>query len=265
MPRARRRLAYFRVALSVLATLTLVACQVDAVVTLDVGQNGAGTLSLSVLADKEVVAQTPKLTTDLRFADAVAAGWVVSGPNATADGGMQASLSHTFDNDVQATVLLSQLSGVFGPFKQMTFTRTGKDTDSTYKLDGALQVDGGLDAFADPALLKIIGGSPFVQSLENAEMDLGKAMTIDFVAIIPGTIQQTTGSAIGNTFKWRVPLDGSKQSVTTTTQNTAVKATVSRVVAGLFKLLLALWLIAMVVVIVKVAYNRRGSLRTPNE
>jgi len=265
VPRARRRLAYFQVALSSLVALSLTACQVDAVVTLDVGQNGAGTLSLSVLADKEVVAQTPKLTTDLRFTDAVAAGWIVSGPNATADGGMQVSLSHTFDNDAQATILLSQLSGVFGPFKQMTFTRTGKDTDSTYKLDGALQVDGGLDAFADPALLKVIDGSPFIQTLEKADMDLGKAMTIDFVAVIPGAIQQTTGSAIGNVIKWRVPLDGSAQAVTTIVQNTAVKATVSRVVAGLFKLLLALWLVAMVVVIVGVAYKRRGFLRTPNE
>ena len=251
--------------LGVLAIVTLAACRVDAVVTLDVGQNGAGTITINMIADKEVIDQTPNLTSDLRFADAQSAGWIVTGPDATADGGAQVSISHGFSNDAQATTLLSQLSGVFGPFKQMTLVRSGKDTDSTFNLDGILQVDGGLAAFADPTLLKTLGAEPFAINLKQAELDLGKAMTLDFVATLPGEIEQTTGTATQNTVRWRVPLDGSTQSITTTSRNTAVKATVARLVSGLFRFLLAVWLIGMAVVIAIVAIKRKGALRTPTE
>jgi hypothetical protein len=116
----------------------LCSCQVNAVVTLDVAQSGAGLVTVNLIADSEVVAAAPNLADDLRFDDATAAGWVIARPNKTADGGLQVSLKHTFDNAEQAGVLLNQLSGEFGPFKQMSLSRTGKDTDSTFKLDGIL-------------------------------------------------------------------------------------------------------------------------------
>jgi hypothetical protein len=62
-----------------------------------------------------------------------------------------------------------------------------------------------------------------------------------------------------------VPLDGSEQSVLTTSRNTAVRATVARLVAGLFKFLLFAWLALMAVVVARVFYRRRGASRTPSE
>ena len=251
---------------AVIATvLGLCSCQVNAVVTLDVGQNGAGVVTVNMIADSEILAQAPNLVDDLRFDDATTAGWVVARPNKTADGGLQVSLTHTFDNAEQAGALLTQLSGEFGPFKQMSLTRSGKDTDSTFKLNGTLQADGGLSAFADARLLNTIGGAPFAENLRQAELDLGKVMTIDFVAILPGVIERTTGIDTENTVTWRVPLDGSEQSVLTTSRNTAVKATVARLVANLFKFLLFAWLLLMVVIILRVAYKRREASRRPSE
>ena len=251
---------------AVIATvLGLCSCQVNAVVTLDVGQNGAGVVTVNMIADSEILAEAPNLVDDLRFDDATTAGWIVARPNKTADGGLQVSLTHTFDNAEQAGALLTQLSGEFGPFKQMSLTRSGKDTDSTFKLDGILQADGGLSTFADARLLNTIGGAPFAENLRQAELDLGKAMTIDFVAILPGVIERTTGIDTESTVTWRVPLDGSEQSVLTTSRNTAVKATVARLAANLFKFLLFAWLLLMVVIILRVAYKRRGVSRTPSE
>ncbi len=249
----------------VAAMTILCSCQVNAVVTLDVAQSGAGTVTLNLIADSEVVAAAPNLVDDLRFDDATAAGWVVTRPNKTADGGLQVSLKHTFDNAEQAGVILNQLSGEFGPFKQMSLSRSGKDTDSTFTLDGILQVDGGLNAFADTRLLRTIGGAPFADNVQQAGLDLGKAMTIDFVATMPGVVERTTGFDTANTVTWRVPLDGSEQSVLTTSRNTAVRATVARLVAGLFKFLLFAWLALMAVVVARVLYRRRGASRTPNE
>ena len=249
----------------VAAAIVLCSCQVNAVVTLDVAQSGAGLLTVNLIADSEVLAAAPNLADDLRFDDAIAAGWMMARPNKTADGGLQVSVSHTFDNAEQAGILLNQLSGEFGPFKRMSLTRGGKDTDSKFDLDGILQVDGGLNAFADSQMLKIIDGAPFEENLQQAGLDLGKAMTIDFVATLPGVIERTTGIDTENTVTWRVPLDGSEQSVLTTSRNTAVRATVARLIAGLFKFLFFAWLALMVAVIAKVLYQRRGVSRTPSE
>ena len=247
------------------ATMVLCSCQINAVVTLDVAQSGAGLLTVNLIADSEVLAAAPNLADDLRFDDATAAGWIMTRPNKTADGGLQVSITHTFDNAEQVGVLLNQLSGEFGPFKRMSLTRNGKDTDSTFDLDGVLQVDGGLNAFADAQMLKIIGGAPFEENLQQSGLDLGKVMTIDFVATLPGVIERTTGIDTENTVTWRVPLDGSEQSVLTTSRNTAVRATMARLVAGLFKFLLLAWLVLMAAVIAKVLYQRRGASRTPSE
>ena len=247
------------------AMMVLCSCQINAVVTLDVAQSGAGLLTVNLIADSEVLAAAPNLADDLRFDDATAAGWIMTRPNKTADGGLQVSITHTFDNAEQVGVLLNQLSGEFGPFKRMSLTRNGKDTDSTFNLDGVLQVDGGLNAFADAQMLKIIGGAPFEENLQQSGLDLGKVMTIDFVATLPGVIERTTGIDTENTVTWRVPLDGSEQSVLTTSRNTAVRATMARLVAGLFKFLLLAWLVLMAAVIAKVLYQRRGASRTPSE
>lgn len=247
------------------ATMVLCSCQINAVVTLDVAQSGAGLLTINLIADSEVLAAAPNLADDLRFDDATAAGWIMTRPNKTADGGLQVSITHTFDNAEQVGVLLNQLSGEFGPFKRMSLTRNGKDTDSTFDLDGVLQVDGGLNAFADAQMLNIIGGAPFEENLQQSGLDLGKVMTIDFVATLPGVIERTTGIDTENTVTWRVPLDGSEQSVLTTSRNTAVRATMARLVAGLFKFLLLAWLVLMAAVIAKVLYQRRGVSRTPSE
>ena len=265
MHRVHRQLLKVKNFSLIAVTTFLCSCQVNAVVTLDVAQSGAGLVTVNLIADSEVVAAAPNLADDLRFDDATAAGWVIARPNKTADGGLQVSLKHTFDNAEQAGVLLNQLSGEFGPFKQMSLSRTGKDTDSTFKLDGILQVDGGLNAFADSQMLKIIGGAPFADNVQQAGLDLGKAMTIDFVATLPGVIERTTGIDTANTVTWRVPLDGSEQSVLTTSRNTAVRATVARLVAGLFRYLLFAWLALMAVVVARVVYRRRGASRTPNE
>ena len=248
-----------------IAAVALCACQVNAVVTLDVAQSGAGAVTIDAIADSEVLTKVPDLADDLRFDDAIASGWVVSRPNKTADGGLQVSMTQSFDNPEQATALLAQLSGEFGPFKQISLSRSGKDTDSTFQLDGRLQADGGLKAFADPKLLQVIGGAPFAQNLEQADLDLGKAMTIDFVATLPGVVERTTGIDNANTITWRVPLDGSEQSVLTTSRNTAVRATVARLISGLFRFLLIAWLLLMVGVTVRFLYKRRGTTSTPSE
>jgi hypothetical protein len=248
----------------VFLVIALSACRVDTVVTLDVQENGTGTLSAVTTADAEVVAQAPGLVDDLNFDDVKAAGWIVSDPLTTADGGLQLSTTHNFSTPAEATLLMSQLSGEFGPFKEMHLVRTGKDTDSTWTLTGTMEVNGGLNAFADPALLKTIGASPYAATLTNSELDIGEAVGIEFRAFLPGSIESTTGVHTLGYSQWAVSFDGSSQVLTTITRNTAVKSTIARLVAPIFFAGLVIWVIGVLGFSGFVALTRfRRGRRTP--
>lgn len=249
-----------------ICAVLLSACRVDSVVTLNVKENGTGTLSVVTTADADVIAQAPGLAEDLSFADAKNAGWEVSAPSITNDGGMQVTVSHSFNNPQEASLLLAQLSGANGPFKEMSLTRSGKDTDSTWMLNGRLEVNGGLDAFADPELLKTIGGSPFAATLANSELDIGQAVGIEFRAFLPGKIESTTGVDTFGYQQWTVSFDGSAQSIATVAQNTAVKSTVARITTPILLGLLIIWVLGVSGFTAFVVFTRyKRSRRTPTK
>ena len=251
-------------ALAVMLTVLLAACRVDTTVTLTVEPNGSGEVAVVATADAGMVQAVPDLRDSLAFEDLKDAGWSVSDVVDTEDGGMQVRVSRDFNNPEQASTLLNSLSGQFGPFKNMALQRSGKETDSRWDLTGILEVNGGLNAFADPALLKMIGGAPFEDRLQQSGVDIGQAVGVTFVANLPGELVSTTGIENDRGVQWLVSFDGSTQDVATVTQNTAVAATVARVFSPILMWLLIAWLAAMALLSGAVVYYRsRRSRRTP--
>ena len=251
-------------ALAVMLSVLLAACRVDTTVTLQVQPNGSGEVAVVATADAALVQAVPELRDSLAFNDLKDAGWSVSEVAETDDGGLQVRVSRDFNNPDQASVLLNSLSNQFGPFKNMALARTGKETDSRWDLTGTLEVNGGLNAFADPALLKLIGGAPFEDRLKQSGAEIGQAVGITFLADLPGELVSTTGIETDRGVQWSVSFDGSTQDVATVTQNTAVAATVARVFSPILMWLLIAWLVAMALLSGAVAYYRaRRSRRTP--
>ena len=83
-----------RRALIVIAVMLLSACRVDTTIDISMHSDGSGEITLTAIADADVVAKAPGLAEDLRFDDAEAAGWTVTGPTATSGGGLQVELTH---------------------------------------------------------------------------------------------------------------------------------------------------------------------------
>ncbi|NBR00393.1 MAG: hypothetical protein EBT97_08070 [Actinobacteria bacterium] len=164
-----------RAVASIAACLLLASCRVDTGISLEVKPNGSGTVTVTVTADAAVVAAAPTLRTDVRADDLVAAGWKMTGPEETEDKGLTVSFSRGFDTPEEATVLLSQVNGGRGPLKNMVLARTGKNSNSTFTLTGTLEVNGGLEAFADDAAIKLLGGAPYEDQVSNSGLDLGTA------------------------------------------------------------------------------------------
>ncbi|MGZ4674378.1 MAG: hypothetical protein ACXV8K_17085, partial [Ilumatobacteraceae bacterium] len=82
--------------LIMIAAMLLTACHVDTTVDIAMGSDGAGKITVTAIADAAVLAQAPGLADDLRFDDAKTAGWTLTGPAATSDGGLRVELSHPF-------------------------------------------------------------------------------------------------------------------------------------------------------------------------
>ena len=260
IPRRRHR-AVARAIAAAAACLMLASCRVDTVTSLSVKANGSGTVSVTVTADADVYKAAPSLKTDVRNDDLTAAGWKMSGPKETKDGGLTVTFSHGFNTPAEATALLGQVNGTRGPLKGLALQRTGKSSNSTFTLTGKLEVNGGLEAFADDAALKLLGGAPYANQVKNSGLDLGKAVGIDVTAQLPGKVVSTTGSATGSVIPWRAPTDGTPTDVATTTNNVDIASNVARFFKWIVAFLLVVWVLGTLTLLGLIA-TRRGR-RTP--
>lgn len=242
------------------AAVALTSCRVDTDVAISVNGNGTGSVTVTVTADADVYKAAPTLKTDVRNDDLTAAGWRMTGPTETKAGGLTVSFTHSFDNPQQATALLAQVNGARGPLKNLALARTGKDSDSLFNLTGSLEVNGGLQAFADDAAIKLLGGAPYEDQVAAAGLDLGKAVGITFSAAMPGKVVKTTGTVQGDTITWRVPTDGTPTDVATSTNNVDIASNVARIAKWLVAAVLVAWVVGALVLAAMVA-TRRNSPR----
>jgi hypothetical protein len=130
-------------------------------------------------------------------------------------------------------------------------------------LAGRLEVNGGLQAFADDATLNLLGGAPYAADVQAAGLDLGDAVGITFNAVLPGTVNNTTGQATEGVITWRVPMDGTPTSLATSVTNVDIASSISRFAKVLVLGLLYLWLIASAILILMVLRARNRRRPTP--
>ena len=203
-----------RRALIVIAVMLLSGCKVDTTIDISMHSDGSGDITLTAIADSEVVAKAPGLAEDLRFDDAESAGWTVTGPTEVDGGGLQVVLTHDFANPEEATALLQSINGSGGPLHNVVLGRTISESGTTITMVGSLRVDG-LTAFADPDVLAAIGATPYAEEIAAAGQSPTQAVGITFRASMPGKINTATGTVEGRSVSWIVPLDGSQLDLAT--------------------------------------------------
>ena len=203
-----------RRALVVICVMLLAACRVDATVDIAMGADGSGHITVTTIADADVVSKAPGLADDLRFDDVKAAGWTVTGPTETSDGGLKAELTHAFANPEEATALLQSINGSGGPLHGVTLSRAISSSGTSITLAGSLRIDG-LGAFADPDVLTAIGATPYAEEVAASSLSPSDAVHVTVRATLPGKLTSTTGTIEGGGVSWLVPLDGSQLDMAT--------------------------------------------------
>lgn len=245
-----------------MATL-LSSCRVEQTISLEVERNGTGRVVVTVTADKAILDEVPNLAADIRTDDLVSAGWQVDGPTPTDDGGLSMVLTRRFDNPTEATLILAQVNSARGPLQEVALTRSGADNNSLWTLAGRLEVNGGLQAFIDDAALELLGAAPYAAEIQEAGVDLGAAVGLNFTVSLPGEIDATTGVQRDGAVTWLVPMDGSRVDIATTSTNVDVVASVAGFGRGLVLALFVLWLAGMAILLLLVANSKHRRSRTP--
>jgi hypothetical protein len=248
-----------RAALLFIAAIVLSACRVDVAVNVTVAPDGSGSITLVAVADPGVVVQAPGLAEDLRFEDAVAAGWTVDGPTAGADGTLTVRLAHDFATVEEATALLQSIGGPGGPLHGVALTRTVDGDEATVELTGSLRIDGGLTAFADTDLLQQVGAVPYSDQIAAAGLNPADAVGIQFAFSAPGDLVSATGTLSNGTASWTVPLDGTQLDVQTTASQSGggESSGVWKLIAAVALVLLIGWLVVASGFIAFVVRERR--------
>ncbi len=239
------------------AVLALGACRVDATVAVTVNQQGAGTIVVTATADADIVKQAPRLADDLRFDDAVAAGWTVPKPASTADGGLKVELTHSFATPEEATALLQSINGTGGPLRGVTLTRAVSQSGTRIALAGAARIDG-LAAFTDPDMLTALkGATPYADQIAAANLSPTQAVGVTIRATLPGKLSTATGTVKDGAVSWTVPLDGTQLDLATTAVDDHSTAKIWGAAANVALAALAVWCVVAVAFIAWVARKRK--------
>ena len=202
----------------VIGMLALASCRVDVDVIVALGPDGTGEVVITATADAEVVQQAPGLAEDLRFDDAIAAGWVVEGPGITEDDGLTVTLRRPVTSAADANNVLASLGP---PFVDLRLERIVDEDDAervTVNLTGRLQLNDGFASFSDGDITSAVGGAPFESEIAAAGATPTESLRVTLRAELPGAIESTTGDEEGNTVTWVAPLDGTAQDLATTTE-----------------------------------------------
>jgi hypothetical protein len=237
------------------------ACRVDLVVGVTMAEDGSGTISVEATADAEVVESAPGLAQDLRIDDLAAAGWTVTGPAVTDEGGITMLLSHTFANPTEATTLLASLNGSTGPFQRLELTRAEDERAVTYSLTGVGRVDSGLAVFTDPELLAAVGAAPYAEQIAAAGLSPTQAVGITLRADLPGTVEESSADPEGEELSWVVPLDGTSVPISASSRLSLDGDAVWSIVATTLLVALVVWLVAASAFIAFVVRARRRRAR----
>jgi hypothetical protein len=206
-PAARRALGLLAVALVVvLAT----GCRTVVTVAVDVGRDGAGTVTVTVELDREAATQLgdPK---DVVVDDLRTAGWKVADPVASADGSVRFRATRAFSSPAQLTAVLAEVGGVDGVFRGTRLSVDDALTGTTYGFRTGVHLTGDPAQFGDDALTSALGGLPLGRTpAELAAMGAttSSAGTLVVSVDLPGDRPDTNGSVRAGRAVWRYPLTG---------------------------------------------------------
>jgi hypothetical protein len=233
--------------LVVAVVLVAAGCQVQLQTTVKVDSDGSGTITQAVGFDAAALARVGDLSQQLAVQDLEQAGWTVDDPVVEGDT-TWVRAHHDFGDADEANVLLAQLSGPNGPFKDLYVTRRAGLLSTTTEVTGTLDLSGGVGIFGDADLTQALGGDPSGGLVGRIEAEEGKPVDqmvqVELAVDLPNTDESVSGT-----------LGSAPQTLD-------VSSTESHLLAVLFKLaILVLIVLTIAAIALRIRVRRRRRRR----
>jgi hypothetical protein len=193
-----------RRALPALLVLVLAAgCQVRTAVTVDMADDGSGTVEVAVGLDADALKQLPDLDSSgvgdagdltklVHDDDLKATGWTLAGPKAD-HGYTWMRATKPFGTPREAAQILAELTGPDGALHDLRLERSHAFGSTKYAFSGTADLSGGLEAFGDQGLAAALDGEPLGEDPAQIEQRLGKPLAemvkLDVDVRLPGHSQ----------------------------------------------------------------------------
>jgi hypothetical protein len=177
---------------ALVALLALAGCEVRTEVGIEVAEDGSGVVRVAVGLDADAVERVPNLADELRTDDLEATGWEIAGPAEEADGFTWVRASKPFATPEAAASVLGELAVRGGPFRDFVVARDRSYARTSYRFEGTIDFEGGLERFGDEALAGALDGEPLGEDVAAIEERIGRAIDEAFtfrVAVrLPGDL-----------------------------------------------------------------------------
>jgi hypothetical protein len=145
-------------------------CRLDANVLVKTARDGSGSVTVTAVADKDMIGRAGLALADLRLDDVKQAGWTVEGPSDAAGGGRQVVFGKSFRTQAEADRILAELSGPAGPFHDVHLVQKRGFAKITTTLQGQIGLDGGVAGLGDDELVQLLGGQQVLQGLTGTNI-----------------------------------------------------------------------------------------------
>ena len=190
-------------------TLLVASCKVESSVSVNVEDDGTGSVEVSVELDDEASRLIGDIERQLRTEDLVSSGWKVSLPeNLKEKSKIVVSASKAFTT---VDSLVSVLEEIAGPsvFSEISLLSEKSFAKKLWTIEGKIDLSEGLALFSDPALDEVLGGNLFGRSLEDLSFlsgcddicDPADSFLMNFSVSLPGTKENGLNNNV-----WTVPL-----------------------------------------------------------
>ena len=157
-----------RVVLLLACALALAGCKVDTTLSIEVRDDGSGTVSVRVALDADAVGEAEAggatLEDRVRLDDLEAAGWTSTGWQRRDDGGARLRVSKEFGDAADLAGVITELNGPNGPLSDVSLSLDEGPVFDEYRLRGE----------ADLSQLRtgLLDDPELVASLTAAQVDL---------------------------------------------------------------------------------------------
>lgn len=182
------------------------ACQVTLAARVDVERDGSGRVTAGVGLDPEALKEVGDPATALWVHDLRQAGWHLQAPRQEDDGLTWIRASKPFADPEEAAVVLAELSGADGPFRDFRIVRTESLLRSRTAFRGTVDLSSGLTGLSDPDLATALGDVDLGLDLEGLRRrfgeELARTVKVQVTAGLPGEVTTNAPARDGGQALW---------------------------------------------------------------